>query len=429
MQSNIAIEVEFKNHRKTRSKRKKEINRNKKGSVRKINGKVYVDFYYLGERARESSNLSWNNKNVVTVRKQLDRINSAIELGTFRYADVFPYSKKSDYFTNKEQKTMGITLQPNQVVCSEYIWNWYELLKGSGRVTERTLLSYREILNNYLEPYFGNLCFDQLNCVTFNKFYVWARNKKYRGFQISNVRLNRCISIFKMIYNSAVIEYGWNESFNPFRGLKKLPTDDSYEKIHPFSIQEQNRLIEHLPIHWKPYFKFAFCSGLRQGEQIALKPEDIDWNSGLLHIRRAMTRDIEGKPIEGKTKNKYSRRTIRLIPVMQEILKEQKEILSRFENTVYFFTSPSGSRVYVSNLRRRVWIPTLQKAGLKIREMKQTRHSFATNALGCGENPLWIAKVLGHRNVEMIIKVYSKYIDNDDSYDGNSFGQLYQAYQ
>ena len=44
--------------------------------------------------------------------------------------------------------------------------------------------------------------------------------------------------------------------------------------------------------------------------------------------------------------------------------------------------------------------------------MKQTRHSFATVAMSCGENPLWIAKVMGHKNTEMIIKVYSKYIEN-----------------
>jgi integrase len=46
------------------------------------------------------------------------------------------------------------------------------------------------------------------------------------------------------------------------------------------------------------------------------------------------------------------------------------------------------------------------------REMKQTRHSFATNALNCGENPLWIAKVMGHRDTDMIIKVYGKYIED-----------------
>jgi integrase len=47
-----------------------------------------------------------------------------------------------------------------------------------------------------------------------------------------------------------------------------------------------------------------------------------------------------------------------------------------------------------------------------VREMKQTCHSFATNALSYGENPLWIAKVMGHRNADMIIRVYSTFIED-----------------
>ena len=56
---------------------------------------------------------------------------------------------------------------------------------------------------------------------------------------------------------------------------------------------------------------------------------------------------------------------------------------------------PTGAMVDTSYLRRRVWIPALKKAGLNYREMKQTRHSFETNALNCGENPLLIARVMG----------------------------------
>ncbi len=59
--------------------------------------------------------------------------------------------------------------------------------------------------------------------------------------------------------------------------------------------------------------------------------------------------------------------------------------------------------------------------------MKQTRHSFATNALGCGENPLWIARVMGHRDTDMIIRVYSKYIENaNGSQDGNNLNAFYR---
>jgi integrase len=60
--------------------------------------------------------------------------------------------------------------------------------------------------------------------------------------------------------------------------------------------------------------------------------------------------------------------------------------------------------------------------------MKQTRHSFATVALSCGESPLWIAKVMGHRNTEMVIKVYSKYIENAGGFsDGATFNEVIQV--
>jgi integrase len=140
-----------------------------------------------------------------------------------------------------------------------------------------------------------------------------------------------------------------------------------------------------------------------------------------------MTLDENGDRIEGNTKNRYSRRTIRLIPVMEEALKEQEKIYGKFKGE-YFFCTTTGEQVNPSNLRQRVWIPALKKAGLKFREMKQTRHSFATVALSCGENPLWIAKVMGHRNTEMIIKVYGKYVENAGaSSDGSALNETISA--
>jgi integrase len=78
----------------------------------------------------------------------------------------------------------------------------------------------------------------------------------------------------------------------------------------------------------------------------------------------------------------------------------------------YLSCSVNGSRVDLDHLRRRVWNPTLKQAKLPYREMKQTRHTFATIGLSCGESPLWIAKVMGHRNTDMIVHVYSKYIED-----------------
>ncbi len=258
-------------------------------------------------------------------------------------------------------------------------------------------------------------------------FISWARERRYRYKVISNATINKIFIPLRQICECASIEYGWGSIFNPFFGFKKLREDDTYDDIFPFTIEEQNKIIDTVSNHWKPYFKFAFCSGLRQGEQIALKPDDIDWEKKEIHIYKAITRDENGKIIEGLTKNRYSRRSIKLLPVMEKTLLDQKEIYDKFKGE-YFFCNTTGSMIDPSNLRSYIWLPTLKKNGIKVRDMKQTRHTFATIALSCGENPLWIAKVMGHRNTEMIINVYSKYVERvNGSTDGISLNNVYMV--
>jgi integrase len=202
------------------------------------------------------------------------------------------------------------------------------------------------------------------------------------------------------------LDYGWGGTYDPFFGFRKLPEEDPYEAIQPFTVQEQKTLLEKIPEHWQPFLRFAFCTGLRQGEQVSLRPEDVDWDKGLIHIRRALTRDEQGKPVEGTTKNKYSRRTIKLLPVMRKALEQQRIIQENLKSK-YLFCSETGCQVHAPNVYRRVWEPALKAAKLEVREMMQTRHTFATVALSCGENPTWIARVMGHRNTDMLIRVYA----------------------
>lgn len=419
-----ALIIPFKKVRKDQGKgRKTGLNRNRDGSVRKINGKIYVDFIYMGERVREPSGLDWDDKNAKIVREQLDKVIGSIKTGTFRFGDVFPNSKKKDHFREKEIQAYGLKKTPDQVHLKEYILAWHELLKGAGRTSERTHYDYKAYMDLYLIPFFENMTFADLNAETFERLISWAKKQRYSGKEIKNETINKIFVPLKIVCRRAAIEYGWG-SFNPFFGFKKLPEGDPYESIFPFSVEEQGKLVSQMRDHWKPYFRFAFCSGLRQGEQNGLKPEDIDWENRLLHIRRAITLNKDGKVMEGNTKNRYSRRTIKLTASMYSVLEEQKKIYHQFKGK-YFFCSTNGGMVNHSNSRRDVWLPALKKAGLKVREMRQTRHSFATVALSCGESPLWIAKVMGHRNTDMIIKVYGRYTENAaGTEDGCRFDQV-----
>jgi len=187
--------------------------------------------------------------------------------GSFRFADVFPKSKRAEYFTDKELHFFGGNKTPDQVLLGDYVWTWYKLLRDSGRVEGRTLWGYKNYIKPYLEPYFGKMPFSNLNKSTFDKFISWSKKQKYRKKTISNNTVNKIFVPLKMICKDASIEYGWGSTYNPFYGFNRLPENDPYEKLFPFSLDEQHKIIQNLPDHWKPYFDTAFKIGLRQGEQ------------------------------------------------------------------------------------------------------------------------------------------------------------------
>lgn len=402
------------------------LNVNKEGAVRNINGMVYVDFLYCGHRVRESSGLRWNNDNAKTVRNQLDKIALSIASGSFEFRTVFPKSKKVEFFYDLERKLFGRTKQPSDVIFNNYVWEWYEMLKATGRIRERTLHGYKSLLRLYLEPFFGEMPFSDINAATLDEFTAWAKKQQYRNKPASNATINKCLVPLQMICNRAAIKYNWGSSYAPFFGYSKLEVENTGEQVDPFSLDEQASIISNMSEHWKPYFRFAFCSGLRSGEQISLRVNDLDLPKNCLNVRIAMTLNEDGKAVEDKTKNQHSRRTIILLPIMRKILEDQLEICTLL-NSDFLFCTPNGTQVQRDNLRGRVWEPALVKAGIDYRPMMQTRHSFATTALALGENPLWIAKVMGHSTTRMVIDVYAKYIANQNgTLDGSKLNQAYQ---
>ncbi len=408
-----------------------------------MNGKVYVDFYYLGERVRENSGLAWNEQNAKSVREQLDRIAGAIKGGSFRFAEVFPDNGKRDFFTAKEREAFGFNKTTEDVRFGEYVWQWFDLKSKNGTASGRTLRDYKSYITLYLEPFFGERGFGYINASTIEKFIVWARDLKVKKKPIRYESIKKYIVVLKMVCSDAAIEFQWRD-FNPFFGFRGFRNrnaesvqspvssrersidDFADDEIIPFSISEVRSLRSALPDHWKPYFDFAVSSGLRPGEQTALKPHDINWEKGTVRIRNAMTLNIDGKPVEGPTKNKYSRREIRLTRAMLNALKAQEKIHKKF-GCKYFFCSPTGGKVDLSNFRNYTWKGTLKKAKVRYRSIRQTRHTFATLAISRGEDLSWIARVMGHANTQMLHRHYARFIeDANGTVNGSKFDALFE---
>jgi integrase len=67
------------------------------------------------------------------------------------------------------------------------------------------------------------------------------------------------------------------------------------------------------------------------------------------------------------------------------------------------FSNAVGGPLDLTNIRKRIWYPTLKRAGLwpedlgrQPRDLYQTRHTFASIMPYVGEDPAWIARMMGH---------------------------------
>jgi len=121
------------------------------------------------------------------------------------------------------------------------------------------------------------------------------------------------------------------------------------------------------------------ATGLRRGELLGLKWEDLDLDQGSLRVQRQVSR-INGEVVEAPLKTKNSYRTISLGADAVEILKEQRK---KCGDSPYVFPSPTGGPISpdsVLNILHRV----LKRAGLPKVRFHDLRHTFATLALQNG---------------------------------------------
>lgn len=111
--------------------------------------------------------------------------------------------------------------------------------------------------------------------------------------------------------------------------------------------------------------------------------------------------------------NQSGRKTNIIIAPALEALIAQKTFT--FLENKKIFHNPNTQKAWLldGHIRGRHWTPLLKKAGVRYRNLYQTRHTYASMLLSAGENMLWVAKQMGR--YEMVIKTYGKWIPNSDS--------------
>ena len=379
--------------------------------------KLFLDFRYKGQRYREQTLLDDIPRNRKQLETLMQRIEAKIILGEFNYREFFPNSPnaaKAEALEERYQQApaVGIKKGPATPTFAEFCQQWFTEKSIEWRASH--LRNVRSLLDSALLPAFGDQPLNQITKEDLLNFRLQqaAIPGRCGNATLSAKTLNNRMGVLRMIMDEACDRYGFE---NPYRNIRPL----KMKKIHiePFSLVEVNKILENVRADYRNYYTVRFFTGMRTGEIDGLKWQYIDFERRQILVRETL---IAGQT--EYTKNNGSQRELPMLGPVYDALMAQRASTGRI--SPYVFCNSAGEPLDQNNVTKRVWYPLLRYLGLATRRPYQTRHTAATLFLASGENPEWVARVLGHSSTEMLFKVYSRYIPNLTRMDGSAFENL-----
>jgi integrase len=386
-------------------------------SIRTRKGSKFllVDFMFMGQRCRETTNLLDNPANRKKLEKVIQKMEAEITLGIFDYKSYFPKSNKADELMALKER--ADTIFSDTPLFGDFAKLWFDEKKLEWRPSYQ--IKVRIILEKYLMKHFGHRALTAINradVLAFRASLAKVNHGKANN-TLSATRINSIMMTLHMILEEASKRYKFE---NPSEDIKNLKL--SKREIMPFSLSEVWLFINNVREDYKNYYTVRFFTGMRTSEIDGLLWQDIDFNRKEIHVRRAL---VEGELGEPKTLE--STRDIAMSPWVYEALQAQYKVTCG--RSKFVFCDNRGNPFDYRNINRRIWTPTLKNLGLKHRRAYETRHTAATLWLAAGEAPEWIAKQMGHANTMMLFKVYSRYVPNNTRQDGSAFEALIASSQ
>ena len=262
-----------------------------------------------------------------------------------------------------------------------------------------------------------------------NTFIQRATSKELQDFfnsltNYSNGTISKVFQCLKVIFQEALKRNYIVK--NPMINVDKPKSKKPNKKVEALSIEEHKIFVEQLKkeTFFKDIFTIALYTGMRMGEILALKVEDIDFKNKEIHITRTMTKDKNDKAIIGnKTKTYAGNRTIPITPLFEKELKHAINNRTLNINNLIFI-QPDGKLYSTSTMNSRfkricsnaglgIKPYIINRKGKKINSKTSTynqhmlRHTYATRMIEAGVPAEVLQKLLGHTKIETTINTYT----------------------
>jgi integrase len=240
------------------------------------------------------------------------------------------------------------------------------------------------ILRRHLVPAFGSTRLDQIGKRDVEAY----KAKKLREDKLAPKTVNNHLAVLSCMFSVAI---EWER-------LKTAPRVKWLKAPKPafdfLTFEEAERLVAAAATEpaWRSMILVGARCGLRQGELLALRWDDVDLVAGRLMVNRSVARGIVGTPKSGRS------REVPLAESVRCALKEHRHLKGEL-----VFSHADGSMLTKGDCKHPLW-RTCKRAGLRRLGWHVLRHTFASHLIMKGVPVKAVQELLGHATIEMTMR-------------------------
>lgn len=313
--------------------------------------------------------------------------------------------KKRDKLIAK-YKNLIVISERDLSFLAEYCQHWLDNIKHKKDIKRRTRIGYQNSINLWIQPMLGNCKVQELKREDIQKVYAEIeRQNKSRSCA------NQVAAVLNQALDEAVasgyISINLARTVSLPKKRKLLPIYFTHEEV----VLIKNKATE--KDEWLRW-ALALLIGLRQGECLGLRWNDVSLDEAVIRVRNSLTRVPNLGLVLEDLKTSSS---VRDIPLPQEIVQlfrnhKKAQLESRLitgANWIeqdFVFTTKQGNPIDSAN-DRKLWDKLLLEAGVGPKKLHAARHTAATLLLAQGIDLFVISKILGHSSINTTAEYYA----------------------
>ncbi len=297
----------------------------------------------------------------------------------------------------------GLPLADERITVGRYLAEWLATIKQSVR--PNTYDRYESYVNRHIVPMLGRIRLAHLTPQHVQRLYA---DRHAAGLSPTTVHhIHACLhKALKQALRWSLVGRNVTDLVDAPRIARREMQTFTPEEAREFIAAVSGDRLESV-------YVLAITTGMRQGELLALKWQDVDLEGGTVMVRGTLQQTPEGLVV-AEPKTSGSRRKVSITAVAIAALRRHKvaqaterlRLGPAWEDSGFVFVTPKGGPIDSDNLRNRHYYPLLKRAGLSRIRFHDLRHTAASLMAAQNVHVKVIQTMLGHSRASTTLDTY-----------------------